>query len=93
MNFHLKKAGHKKTVSNFSSDVKVMVLDFAIWVLGTILVSIEIYLITSCHLLVRIFSRFECVHLISASISMLDTSILRKEGTNTFSTHSCIVGV
>ena len=42
MNFHLKKAGHKKTVSNFSSDVKVMVLDFAIWVLGTRLVSILI---------------------------------------------------
>lgn len=24
MNFHLKKAGYKKTVSNFSSDVKVI---------------------------------------------------------------------
>lgn len=25
MNFHLKKAGHKKTVSNFTTDVKVIV--------------------------------------------------------------------
>lgn len=28
MNFHLKKAGYKKIVTNFSSDVKVMILFF-----------------------------------------------------------------
>ena len=42
MNLNLKKAGHKKIVSNFSSDVKVMVLDFVIWVLGIRMVSILI---------------------------------------------------
>jgi len=28
MNFHLKKAGHKKPVTNFSSDIKVLFLNF-----------------------------------------------------------------
>lgn len=37
MNFHLKKAGYKKTVSNFTSDVKVisrriiLLFDFTCW--------------------------------------------------------------
>lgn len=29
INFHLKRTGHKKTVSNFSSDVKVIVLNLS----------------------------------------------------------------